>query len=114
MMANGTEYLKASNRHIGHGRDTSLHAQLVFRRLVIFVLVVDILLVGHPTILTESRSGSVVIPVPLNMLPGGFGNPGFHAVLRESFPGGNAVKETSRAIPPFDCVARSGSVRIRQ
>ncbi|MBS5509629.1 MAG: hypothetical protein KHX31_13460, partial [Akkermansia sp.] len=35
-------------------------------------------------------------------------------MLRESVPDRNVVREASGAIPAFDCVVRSGSVRIRQ
>ena len=55
MKANSAQYSEVFIIHLGHGRDTSLHAQCVFRGLVIFVPVDDVLLVGHPPILTKSQ-----------------------------------------------------------
>lgn len=37
-----------------------------------------------------------------------------YGTLRKSVPYRNVVREVSGAIPAFDCVVRSGSVRIRQ
>ena len=47
----GTKYLEVSIIHLGHGRDTSLHAQLVFQRIILLLLA---LLFVHPPILTKS------------------------------------------------------------
>lgn len=52
MKGASAQYFEVSIIHIGHRRDTSLHAHLVFQRIVLWLAA---LLTAHPPILMKSR-----------------------------------------------------------